>query len=486
VKRIRATRRRKTTLVAVVVGSFLITPVAHAHTRPDPEPRPPAPFLLSVERLLDPPTHVGSLDIGDSLFWDGAYVEDSLGAPYQDWGCDSPLVKCFDYTIDVGEGGGHLRVAIDDNSSSDPFDLLLYDPLGQKVAEKTGIWSIEQWVPQPMTGTWTVRVHAAAVENASFRLRAKLEGPPTPLSPGHLKKELLPNLRLTPPLEFTFERPSNLALPTESGPMPNENGDPVLPQGCTATEIADAHVQERPAPVRCLRFTVGPQNVGEGPLRIEYQASVLPTEEVPVTQIIERADGSDPIRRRAGSAKFHTTHAHYHHVGFGTLELYRVTDGKKGSLVLVGAGPKQGFCLMHFQIVDWYSFDQAPVDEISTCEERGGGATDNFIQGAAMVLEKGWSDAYGWGLDGNYVDFGTNGDGLYVVRSITDPDDVIAETNETDNAGYALIQVSGSDVTLLERGYGMSPWDLQKVVAPGAGWLPGNADIRPVPYTDLR
>ena len=82
-----------------------------------------------------------------------------------------------------------------------------------------------------------------------------------------------------------------------------------------------------------------------------------------------------------------------------------------------------------------------------------------------MILNKGWTDIYSWSLSGNYVEFGTNGDGDYVVRLTADAADKIEETNERDNTSYTWVRVEGNEVTILERGWGTDPWDPQKEIA---------------------
>ena len=85
--------------------------------------------------------------------------------------------------------------------------------------------------------------------------------------------------------------------------------------------------------------------------------------------------------------------------------------------------------------------------------------------GTVMGITPGWADLYLWSQTGNYVEFGTNGDGLYLVRSTADANDWILETNETDNTSYAFIRVTGEQITVLERGYGTGPWDADKRLA---------------------
>jgi hypothetical protein len=67
-------------------------------------------------------------------------------------------------------------------------------------------------------------------------------------------------------------------------------------------------------------------------------------------------------------------------------------------------------------------------------------------------------------MEDTYVDFGSNGDGLYVLRSTADPDGGVLETDEDDNMGYSFIRVRGNDVEVLERGYGEGPWDNQRIL----------------------
>ena len=88
---------------------------------------------------------------------------------------------------------------------------------------------------------------------------------------------------------------------------------------------------------------------------------------------------------------------------------------------------------------------------------------------ARIGLSTGWADIYTAELSDNYVDFGINLDGYYLLRFFADLDGTIEETNESDNVAYSYIRVSGLDVELLERGRGRDPWDPNKVVLQGLG-----------------
>ena len=92
-------------------------------------------------------------------------------------------------------------------------------------------------------------------------------------------------------------------------------------------------------------------------------------------------------------------------------------------------------------------------------------------------LRPGWADIYEWDRPGNYIDFGVNGDGHYVVRMWADPVDGVVEINERDNVGYTYLKVAGETVELLEAGRGRDPWDPCKIVV-GFGGFP---DPKPSP-----
>jgi hypothetical protein len=260
----------------------------------------------------------------------------------------------------------------------------------------------------------------------------------------------LPNLQLVPPYELTFSGALNVAR----SPIASS------PDSCTPDDTAE-HLA-----VRCLRFSIGPANVGAGPLELLFPGNGQGV----VTQgrAYQRVYYSDgrSITRPAGTFLYHKTHMHYHHTGFGRLDLYRVLDARHGRVSLAGTGPKQGFCTGDVMIADWSSF--ANLDQNSAhsdCLSQLGPTGTVQPTGTSMGLSAGWADLYSWEQDGNYVNFGTNGDGDYLVRSTADAAGVVLESNEHDNTSYAYIRVRGNAITVLERGRGSGPWDPHKVLA---------------------
>jgi hypothetical protein len=350
------------------------------------------------------------------------------------------------FTIDVKRGGALLRVALTHPDFRRAAYGALYDPSGRQAGLLGGWMSGEAYIADPVAGRWSVRLTAAS-DYTEIRLRAKLErASSVPRKP----VALLPNLRLVPPYEFTF---SSL-VSGGRGAYGAGGANPAT--SCTADDVAEQQG------VRCLRFSVGPANVGNGPLELVFppmEGLVVPGNAV---QVVEWSDGHQTTRP-AGQFQYHKTHAHYHHSGFGSLELLKVNDPATGAMQPVGTGPKQGFCTADVVIADWASFGGRQNSAYSTCEQNAGVVYDP-TEGTRMGLSAGWADIYSWEQDGNYVEFGLNGDGRYVVRSTADALNSILESNESDNTAYAYLQVSGSTIKVLERGRGQGPWDKHKVV----------------------
>jgi hypothetical protein len=346
-----------------------------------------------------------------------------------------------EFKIVVRPGGWRLRVAWDIGNYREGASGMLTPPSGGEGKLLSGYDSGEAYVLDPVPGTWTLRMEGPS----TYRVRAKLEtrpartGKPVPL---------LPNLRLVPPHEFTFTGPVG-AGPVALGMSPATT--------CSGYETAEEHG------VKCLRFSLGPANVGAGPLLLDFpgnQGLVTPGK---AKQLVQWSDGHT-TKRAAGEFLYHKTHAHYHHSGFGTLELLKVTDPTRGTMELAGTGPKQGFCTGDIKIADWTVFGGVQDSAGSTCLSSAGLVYDPTA-GTRMGLSAGWADLYSWEQDGNYVEFPLlGGDGRYVVRSTADALNNVQESDERDNTGYAYIQVTGETITVFERGMGQSPWDPRKVV----------------------
>jgi hypothetical protein len=365
------------------------------------------------------------LSPGEARFWNGPQIDQASASS----GCDE--TSCFSYEIEVEEGGYRLRIGLDHPEVGDAFSFEVFDPSGSSrgtVNLGTGLYSGEFLHEGPDEGTWRVEVSADDVTDSPFRMRAKLEARKPPVGPK--KAAVLPNLQVLPPHEATF------LMPVTNG----SQGDP--PQGAPGDSC---HPEERAQDnaVRCLRFAFGVRNTGRGPMHLFYEGG--PPQPHPLTQRVHRADGSY-FDHDAGMAVWHESHAHYHHGDAVAVQLFAVTDRDKGTLEEAGPRHNKGFAHRNELLREWRRFYPTWTGDLG------------------FGLVPGWADIYEWDRPGNYVDFGTNGDGYYVVRMWADPVNGILESNDRDNMGYTYFQVTGTDVELIEAGRGKHPWDRCKIV----------------------
>lgn len=374
------------------------------------------------------------------------------------------------WTVVVGDTDADLlRVDLDQPYRQDAFDLHVVSPDGAIATSPGGGTNYSHGVAVefPEAGEWTVRLTPDRTAGTIVRLRAGLVARFDPTGDGG-ERPLLPNLRATPPFEFGLVAPVN---PLNSMFLASDDQNPgveaagLRPLSCTPDEVQEASDPSRTSEpavlVRCLRFTSGPHNVGDGhlDLRFPFRSRALAggdrVEEM--TQVVHHADGS-MVERPAGTWEYHATHGHYHYVDILHYRLLAVRDAPAGVLEQVGRGRKSGLCPDDQGYGDWSSFGQSPDGAVARAQS--GSCLPAFGTGDhAMGLSAGWGDYYRWQRPGQYVDFSGQPDGLYVVQVTIDPTDNVLEQDESDNTSYALVRVTGDEVELLERGHGESPWD---------------------------
>lgn len=416
-------------LVGTLVLALVLTPILGSLP----------PDAAAVRVVLD----TFELDVGDPVFWDGPELVGGTDANYYLQFADAPceLTLCFDYRLVVAEGGSRLRVALDvfeDRGGDDgQWWLYLFDPDG-RIADLSFTslgfqfrWSLETFAYDPPPGDWIVRIATGESADGEPRLRAKLEGRAQPaIEP----TALLPDLQHTPPYQIGFY------------------GAPLfLPNSCSSSEMTDYGA------TRCLRFSNGPVNVGEGTFQLLYSPDDDLDGQLELYQRIRHSDGTF-LDRPAGTVEFHAMHGHYHTRALGDVRLYHVGDETTGALEEVARGPKIGFCVVDVYLTPWESF---LPDESGTADSDCGAA---YPDAGTMGISSGWGDLYLWSNEANFVDLGEHGDGAYVLSIVDDPEDVFLEANEDDNAAYAYFTLEGETVTVIERGRGAHPWDPTKEI----------------------
>lgn len=360
---------------------------------------------------------------GESLFFDGPLVESSSGTS-----CNE--ARCFTYRFEVTGRGDRLRIGLDKPEIGDVFEAEVTGPGGgTTVHVSADLYSQEAFIDSPEPGSWKVVVRAEEVTASAFRVRLKLEDSPPSL--GVKKGPVLPNLQILPPHEASF------LYPVTNGATAGTS------VGVDIAGTVSCHPEEyaEDGAVRCLRFSYGVRNTGLGPMELFTGAGNQLEREL--YQRIYLAQGG-AIERRAGVAKYHKTHAHFHHDAAIGLQLFKVEDRATGKLSQASAKRTKGFAHRNELLRDWEHFYPT-------------GSLNGF------GLLPGWADIYEWDRPGNYIDFGLNSDGFYVVRMWADPVRGVKESNERDNLGYTYLKVTGSEVKLLEAGRGSDPWDRCKI-----------------------
>ena len=426
-----------------------------------------------------------AVGLGQELFWDGHDVG-SARVPYAALcGVAGP---CWEYRLRLEARGARLRVALGailpdpaavrpwpDFPASDSetvFRLQVFAP-GADVTVDTPVtegstgealtdYAVELFVRNPEPGTYTIRVIPESVTDMAFRMRARLE-PGASLTPS--QGPVPPNLRVIPPFEFSFPQPTINYGP--SGGPPQRQAP-----GCMAEDIEEAVETGLPVPQLCLRYSMGFENAGQGRLDLRLDVpdcadASQSTKSVACSlhQRIWASNGTwtDRDPGSAGMARLHVVHGHFHYQNVYRFSLLAAEDGwtpggTEPKLERVAPGRKLGAFPDNELLADWHRFYQA---------DGADNRPDSVIQ-----LQAGWGDVYEWNRSGNYIDFPQSPPGsripkggFYVLRGMTDPLGLIAESNEADNTSYAFIEVRNEGhVKLLERGYGTDPWDPNKVV----------------------
>jgi hypothetical protein len=376
------------------------------------------------------------------------------------------------YAFDAEPTDGRIRVSIDLSNRDDCLELSVRDPTGADVLAQGPVGpvvcphDVGGGTPQVFdielsgaakAGRWTAAVDATDARSLAIRLRVVHE--PAVAPPATLAPNLIPWL----PWEFGFAAPAG-DNPGTAHDRANQPGDPTI----------SCHPEEEPGDTRCLRFSAGIYNVGDGPLSIVFRDAaayqhIYQPDGTPLDHTDNETTGSF-AGHPAGHGEWHEFHRHRH---LGDMVLYELFSVASAGVALteLDSGRKHGYCTFSQQIADWGSATQDP--------QYASFPRDGAFCDTAMTLERGWGDVYRWQRPGQYLRYdavaepdGSMRAGRYLVRLTVDPIDNIAETDEHDNVGYALVEVRdggppGRDTVIVcEQGMGADPWDPARIVVP--------------------
>ncbi len=186
-----------------------------------------------------------------------------------------------------------------------------------------------------------------------------------------------------------------------------------------------------------LRFTGFVTNLGDGPVDLKGNPQLADTADLTSHDVWQRAltvEG-DWVELTKPPIKYETTDGHGHFHLMGIVE-YSLWD--ESGTVETGTGPKVGFCLvditkrpdMHLRPGPGRYDDIDP--EIRYCQH---GRPDS--ESLRMGLSEGWQDIYSYSTPLQWIDLSDVQPGHYRLGQRVDPDNVIVESDETNN-GLAL------------------------------------------------
>ncbi|MDA0839367.1 MAG: lysyl oxidase family protein [Planctomycetota bacterium] len=187
---------------------------------------------------------------------------------------------------------------------------------------------------------------------------------------------------------------------------------------------------------RVINFAATTANVGQGPLSVDIGGN-RNEEFRPAFQVIHNADrsrSSIPI----GGFQFVPDggHNHYHFLDFVQYRLRDIKeDGSPGEVV--GQSQKSGFCLMD-------SLNHDPSNPNSPIVPAFRGLSCD--KGKAQGISPGWADHYPARrglqfLEGQTIDVHDLAKGDYYLEVEVDPDDIIHESDETNNVGRVRVTI---------------------------------------------
>jgi hypothetical protein len=223
---------------------------------------------------------------------------------------------------------------------------------------------------------------------------------------------------------------------------------------------------------RVFRYTHVVANFGDGPLEIQPSYDPASDTAVGVQRIYSHNSGGTwsvaEQRPIVGRFVYHAVHGHYHYP-LAEFGLFSVSpDGSVGAPVVMS--PKVGFC-----IADSAQFDGS-LPHVGAFAYSGEACTDPR---ATLGISVGYGDIYDHRDDGQSIPADALPDGTYWFRSVADPDNFLAEKNESNNITDVLVRVTGDAVTVLSgEQHPSSAPPAVDLTAPTGGALSGTTTLR--------
>lgn len=216
------------------------------------------------------------------------------------------------------------------------------------------------------------------------------------------------------------------------------------PLGCDVYEQAEQGAR------RCLRYDSTVVNYGRGPLELRYMVDQAGRDQ----DLVQRAYLSDGSYRdrSAGRYELHAAHGHFHYAQFVMARLWRSdAAGRLLDEEPVRESRKNGYCL--YDAENYWSEHKR-----STERRYESGTLCRPFEGTPPVqvngLSVGWGDTYESSLTDQFVEVSDLGPGHYVLELLVDPNDLLRETDESDNSAFVHVFLDGGAGEAALRGRG--------------------------------
>jgi hypothetical protein len=207
-----------------------------------------------------------------------------------------------------------------------------------------------------------------------------------------------------------------------------------------------------------LRFSNTVENVGEGLLEIRatIDMSLNPPSGPAYQRVYDTSGGHTDIPLTGSTLYYHAVHKHYHFDNWGAYQLWTkaaydawIASGRtQGSPDLVGE--KTTSCVEDEEFVSSLANATWPGSYQPSCQPD---SHNLLVEG----LSPGWGDTYDYYRFQQWIDLGqsTLADGTYVLRSVTDPLNIVYESpskadssreSEQDNEATTTFTISGGKI----------------------------------------
>jgi Lysyl oxidase len=405
--------RRGLKLLAATLAAFLVTCA------------PALAFNNKGSSTLSNPGQTG-------VTWQGEHFSNAVSPPVPE-ACGATDCDEFNLTValpaDVWSTPGGVQIGIRwrDEDEGQDLDLYVYGPDGSQVAKSDGFFASQTesvLIKNAPNGNYRIVVVPRLATDLSYTGLAEVERLPS-VSP---LREMRPNLIPLPPRNISFKIGAYLFVPP---------GEPTAGvSSCYPEEMVEQGA------ARCMRFDQIISNQGPGPFELRYRMEGLATDQR-LEQRIYRSDGTY-YDRFADTYEFHPAHAHFHYKNFAQSRLW-VSDayGHKLGTAPIRTGKKNGFCMID---VDDYWFGRKGDAARTYYFPRCNAPTEVDETGTSMVngISVGWADVYNWYLADQFIEVTGVPDGYYILETISDPNDTVLETKNTDNTVQTLIRLCGN------------------------------------------